>query len=202
MAIHGYDVYRKYLAFKLHFSREKFDFFEANGKGRAKEETYQQRNDFYFFETLARKFSEEEINEFFLASFAESDDPTKLWIGTIKESGRDRWVVWQKRQQSLTYIVSQDFDSMVNYMAAKECSFNSLFETVGGHPPLLRLFFKRQLHLETLVILDMVLGFMVSWDSQLKDPLWSSLSFKIKKLKPFLSIPVSKYRMIMKEKFT
>jgi hypothetical protein len=202
MAIHGYDVYRKYLAFKLHFSKEKFDFFEANGKGRATEKTYQQRNDFYFFETLARKFTEEELNEFFLANFAESDEPSKLWIGTIKESGRDRWVVWQKRQQSLTYIVSQDLDTVANYMATQECSFNNLFETVGGHPPLLKLFFKRRINLETLVILDMVLGFMVKWNESLKDPLWQSLSFKIKKLKPFLSIPVSKYRCLMKEKFT
>jgi hypothetical protein len=53
--MHGFDVYRTYLAMKLHFSNDKFDFFQYEGKVNAKEETYQQRNDFYFFETLARK---------------------------------------------------------------------------------------------------------------------------------------------------
>jgi len=43
---------------------------------------------------------------------------------------------------------------------------------------------------------------MIEWDSKLKDPLWESLSLKIKKYKPFLSIPVKDYRLLMKDKFS
>lgn len=202
MAFHGFDVFRRYLAFKLHFTKERYDFFESNGMGRAKEETYQGRNDFYFFETVARKLSEQEINELFLSIFVDAEDPNKVWIGDVKKRGKDCWMAWQKRQQSLTYIVSQDLDRLVDHMAEKGYSFDDLYQTVGGYPPLLKLYIKRQLHLETLVILDMVLGYMVHWDRKLKDPLWESLSLKIKKLKPFLSIPVDKYKCLIKEKFT
>ena len=51
------------------------------------------------------------------------------------------------------------------------------------------------------MILDMILGFMLRWDRKLSDPLWNALSLKIKKYKPFVSIPVSKYRNELKEKF-
>ena len=199
--MHGFDVYRTYLAMKLHFSNDKFDFFQYDGKVNAKEETYQQRNDFYFFETVARKYDSQEIKEYMLASFVEAENPTKVWIGDIKSTGKDRWLVWAKRQQSLAYIVEQDFDTMAEYMATQEITFNDLFKTLGGHPPLLRLYIKRRINLETLVVLDMVLGYVRIWNERLGDPLWELLSFKIKKYKPFLSIPSSKYKLLMRDKF-
>ena len=66
--MHGVEVYRMYLAMKQHFSNPKFDFFQYNGQVKAKEETYQQRNDFWFFETIARRHTKEEIQELTLVS--------------------------------------------------------------------------------------------------------------------------------------
>ena len=200
--MHGFDVYRTYLAMKLHFSNDKFDFFQYDGKVNAKETTYQDRNDFYFFETVARKYNETEILEYMLASFVEAKDPTKVWIGDIKRTGRDCWLVWAKRQQSLAYIVEQDFDTVVKYLEEAQCSFNNLFETMGGHPPLLKLFYKQRLNLETLIVLDLILGYGTIWNERLKDPLWEQLSFKIKKYKPFLSIPSKKYKALLLDKLT
>ena len=199
--MHGFDVYRTYLAMKLHFGSNKFDFFQYDGKVNAKETTYQNRNDFYFFETIARKYTETEIKEFMLASFVEASDPTKVWIGDIKRGGKDCWLVWAKRQQSLTYIVEQDLDVLVKQLEEDGNTFNNLFETMGGHPPLLRLHIKRRISLETLVIFDMVLKYMKRWDEELRDPLWEQLSFKIKKYKPFLSINSQKYKQLMKNTF-
>jgi len=201
MIVHGVDVYRTYLAFKQHFSNPNFDFFQYDGKVKAKEETYQQRSDFWFFETLARKLTDQEVKEYMLASFVSAEDPSKVWIGHIKRSGKDCWLDWQKQQSSLGYIVEQDLNAMVQHMEAKGYSFNSLFETLGGHPPLLKLFVSKRISLETLVILDMVLGFGKQWDKQLIDPLWEMVSFKIKKYKPFLSINTSKYKFLIKKVF-
>ena len=179
--IHGFDVYRMYLAMKLHFTNSNFDYFVSGGKTNAKEETYQQRNDFYFFETIARKYQKNEIQEFLLASFIRSSDPSKVWIGDIKRVGKDRWLAHQKQTQSLSYIVEQDLSTMVDYMETQGYSFNDLFTPLGSHPALLRLHIKGDVSLETLVVMDMILGFMKEWDKILIDPLWENISFKIKK---------------------
>jgi hypothetical protein len=201
--IHGFDVYKMYLAMKLHFSNPNYDFFQYEGKVRANEETYQQRKDFYFFETIARKYKKEEIQDLLLASFILSENPKKVWIGDIRTTGRDSWMAFQKLQQSLNYTVEQDTESVVEHMGSEGTTFNSLFETMGGHHPrILRLYIKRQINLETLIIYDMILGFMKNWDKKLTDPLWEGLSFKIKKYKPFLSINTSKYRELMKQRFS
>jgi len=197
----GFDVYRTYLAMKQHFTKENFDFFQYEGKVRAKEQTYLQRPDFYFFETLSRKLSDQEVKEYLLASFVKADDPTKVWIGDIKRSGKDCWLAWTKQNQSLQYFIEQDLGAVVNHMETKKYSFNDLFETLGGHPPILKLYIQRRISLETLIVLDMILHFTKKWDTHLQDPLWQSLSLKIRKYKPFLSIPTHKYKQLMKETF-
>ena len=198
--MHGFEVYKMYLAMKQHFSNPKFDFFQYNGQVNAKEETYQQRNDFWFFETVAKKLSSSEVQDFLLASFVQSDDPRKVWIGDIRRAGRDRWVAYQKQRQSMSYLVEQDLGAVADYMETQKDSFNSLFATLGSHPPLLKLHVKGNVSLETLVIMDVCLGFTKLWDKKLHDPLWESLSLKIKKYKPFMSVNTDKYKKIMKEK--
>ena len=201
MIVHGHNVYQTYLAFKQYFSNPNFDFFQYDGKVKAKEETYQQRSDFWFFETLAKKLTDQEVKEYMLASFVSSENPSKVWIGDIKRNGKDHWMVWQKQQSGLTYTFEQDCQRLVDFMEEKQCSFNTLFETVGGHPPSLKLYYKRQLSLETLIVLDMILGFSQQWDSKLKDPLWEQLSFKIRKYRPFLSINTTSFKLCLKKIF-
>ena len=201
MAFHGFDVYRTFLAMKQHFANAKYDFFKYDGKVNAKESTYQQRNDFYFFESLARKLTPLEVKEYLLSNFVYADNPSKVWIGNIKRSGKDNWVKWQKQNQNLSYNFSQDLNKIVALMEARGYTFNDLFDCTHGHPPLLKLYIRKELALETIIILDMVLGFMLRWDQRMDDPLWSALSLKIKKYKPFMSIPVKDYKKLMKETF-
>ena len=186
---------------KQHFTSPKFDFFQYDGKINAKESTYQARSDFYFFETLARKLTPQEIREYLLSSFIYSKNPAKVWIGDIKRNGKDNWVRWQKQNQSLKYIFKQDLGRILEYMENRNVSFNDMFSTKYGHPNVLKLYIREEISIETLILLDMVLKFVLSWDRDLADPLWETLSLKIKKYKPFMSIPVSEYKEIMKETF-
>ena len=201
MIVHGHQVYQTYLAFKQHFSNPKFDFFQYDGKVKAREETYQQRPDFWFFETIAKKLTDQEIKEYMLASFVSAEDPTKVWIGDIKRTGRDSWLVWQKQQSRLSYTFTEDCERLAMYVEEGKHTPSNLFEAVAGHPVVLKLYIKRQISLETLIILDMILGFMVDWDKSLKDPLWQSISFKIRKYKPFLSINTTTFRKVVKSIF-
>ena len=122
----GLDVYRTYLGMKQHFTNPKFDFFQYDGKVKASEKKYQERTDFYFFETMARKLSDQEVKEYLLASFIASTDPSKVWIGDIKRSGKDCWLAWQKQRQSEQYLVSQDLDRLVVLMEEEGYTYISI----------------------------------------------------------------------------
>ena len=45
----GFDVYKIYLAIKLHFTSESYDYFKHNGKTTARLATFTKRRDRYFF---------------------------------------------------------------------------------------------------------------------------------------------------------
>ena len=198
---HGFDVYRTFLAMKQHFTNEKYDFFKYEGKVNAKESTYQARNDFYFFESLAKKLTPLEVKEYLLSNFVYAADTNKVWIGDIKRNGKDKWIAWQKQNQNQRYIFQKDLGTIETHMMTRGYDFNQVFKCDGTHPNLLKMFIREQISLETLIILDMVLKFMLHWDQQLEDPLWTKLSLKVKKYKPFMSIPVSDYKQLLREKF-
>ena len=50
----GFDVFRVYLAVKLHFTTD-YDYFDYDGKVNIKLETFTKRNDRYFFHKLSTK---------------------------------------------------------------------------------------------------------------------------------------------------
>ena len=196
-----FDVYRTFMAMKQHFSNPKFDFFRYDGKVKVKESTYKSRNDYYFFESLARKLTPVEIRQYLLSNFVYSDNPSKVWIGDVKRSGKENWLKWQKVSEAMFYHFSEDVNKISNYMEVRDITFEELFICDSSHPPLLRLYIRKDIRLETLILLDMVLGYVLPWDKRLDDPLWDSLSLKIKKVKPFLSVPVKQYKQFLIEEF-
>ena len=176
---------------KLHFTNENFDYFQAGGKTNAKEETYQQRNDFWFFETLAKKYTAQEIQDLLLASFVLSEETSKVWIGDIKSHGSNRYLVWKKQMEAITYHFSQDIDTMVQCMEQRKYTFATLFgatlsESERRPPGALKLLCKGDILQITFLICDQAIGFIPLWDKYLIDPYWQSLSFKIKKIFIFI----------------
>ena len=79
----GFEVYKTYLAVKLHFTSKSYDYIKYEGKVNAKLDTFTSRNDRYFFHKLSKRFKEDEILHFFVANFAK-DDKTSELIGMNK----------------------------------------------------------------------------------------------------------------------
>ena len=189
------DVYKTYLAFKNHFTKQSYNYFKYSGKSKASVEAYNNRKDRYFFERMSRKKTDDEIKEYFLANFVECDDPDRLWIGEIINTGEDNYKSWAKRFQGLGYL----FKTEVEVFCHKE-TFQQLFTVKGqSHPEILKKYLQGALSIETMVILDMILEYTKDFDSKLIDPVWETVSLKIKKYKPFLNIDVTKYKQVLRE---
>ncbi len=189
-----YQVYCEYLALKSHFSNSKYDYFKYNKKVRASLTSFNRRTDKYWFEKTSRKYKDEEIVNFLVANFVESTSVNQIWIGEIINSGERTYADWMRRQQSLTYLFkeqSNEFFLGTKLEDALNCS--------KGHPPVLKKFLSGQLSLETLVIYDKIFGFSKTFDKKLLDPVWETVSLKIRKYNPFLNIDVFSYKKILRE---
>ena len=78
-------------------------------------------------------------------------------------------------------------------------SFDGIFKLDRNvHPKILKAFLSGKISLETLVILDRIVGFKEHFDKKIIDPVWELTSFKIKKYSPFLNIDVSKFKDMLR----
>ena len=82
-----YEAYLNYLALKLHFDG-KYDYFKYGGKTSATIESFKKRKDKHQFAKLARKLSDEQISEYFIANDSKfepfSIESYKLYIFSLE----------------------------------------------------------------------------------------------------------------------
>ena len=74
-----------------------------------------------------------------------------------------------------------------------------VFNCSKGHPIILKKYLGGEISLETLTILEKIFSFVKKFDSKLKDPVWESVSLKIRKYLPFLNINVFNYKKILRD---
>ena len=190
-----FDCYRCYLSMKNHFTKDKYDFHKYRGKSRATVQSFYKRKDRFWFEKLARNKSDEEVVDFFVSNFITCTDPGKLWIGEMIKDGEGRYTEWKKRNQSLSYVFKEETESIFS-----DGNFDSMFAMDGTrHPQILKEYLRKNISIETLVILDRILEFRENFDSHLKDPVWETVSMRMKKYSPFLNIDVQRYKKILKQ---
>jgi len=199
--MNSYEAYKLYLAIKLHFTTENYDFFKHNAKVNSSMNTFLKRNDRFFFHKLTTKYNKEQLVEFFVCNFFEN---SKTWIGDlIRADGETNYTKWKKYTESFTYNFRMDCNRIASVISDNNCKFDDIFNVSDGqHPKLLRLLLSKQISIQTIIILDKILSFIKSWDKKIKETVvWPELSQKIKKLKPFVNYNLTKCKFIMKEVF-
>jgi len=195
MKVTPFETYQTYLSMKSHFTNRKYDFFKYGGKSRATMASFNKRKDKYWFEKTSRKYSDQQILDFLLSNFVSANNPENLWIGEIINSGERTYAEWMKRQQSLTYLFKEQSNELLFNKKLNEvfdCSNNK-------HPIVLKKYLGGEISLETFMILEKVFSFVKNFDKKLTDPVWETVSLKIKKYTPFLNINVFPYKKILRE---
>ena len=194
MKVTPFETYRTYLSMKSHFTNPKFDFFKYGGKSRATVTSFNKRKDKYWFEKTPRKYSDQQILDFLLSNFVIADNPQNLWIGEIINSGERNYADWMRRKQSLTYLFKEQSEKLLS-----ENELETVFDCSKGHPVILKRYLGGEISLETLTIMEKVFSFVRDFDKKLTDPVWETVSLKIKKYIPFININVYNYKKILKE---
>jgi|TARA_R100001443_G_scaffold89444_1_gene95944 hypothetical protein len=190
-----FDCYKTYIAMKSHFTKNSYDYLRyGNRLPRLTVNSFYQRKDRFFFEKMSRQFDGNEIEKFFIANFTAGTDPEKVFISDIIKTGRDTYIEWQKRNQSLSYTFKEDLNKLFDGR-----NLDEVFSCKKGHPLILKNYLGGHICLETLVICNKILGYTQNFDKKLDPYVWSTVSMKIKKYEPFINIDVFHYKKILKQ---
>ena len=194
MTVTPFETYQHYLSLKNHFTNPKYDFFRYGAKTRATVASFNKRKDKYWFEKTSRKYSDQEVVQFLVSNFISSDNPQNLWIGEIINSGERNYAEWMKRQQSLSYLFKEQMNELLS-----ENELENVFNCSKGHPPILKKYLAGDVSIENVVICEKIFSFREKFDKKLDDPVWETVSLKIKKYIPFLNIDVFHYKKLLRK---
>jgi hypothetical protein len=180
-----------------HFFNPEYDYFTYNGKVTAKFETYDKKSDKIklSYELLGKKFQDKEnLENFFVANiikakkricragqlFEGDDDPNEVYIR------------WQGRTQSLEYNLINEIRNIMEKIPGDSHEngkvFNSLFECKKGkHPEIIKAYLRKDLSLESFVLLDLCFDIVAKLEYALKDDCnWFGIKHKVTKYTPFI----------------
>lgn len=190
----GYGACMLFLALRTHFTNAKYDFFQFNGKLRVTKETYERRNDKYFFEKVAKELSCDELKDFYISNLLKD----KHYITELlDDEATQNLTEYNRRRQSLSYIFTSELDRVF-----RNGITNSFVIRDGVYPDIISLYLRGSVSPETMVITNNFLPFFPKFDKYLgeADPIWSKISLKLNKYRPFLKYDRDRFKRILKEK--
>lgn len=196
----GFDVYKLFLAVKLHFTTDNYDFFQYQGKVNTAKATYDKRKDKYFFDKLANKYNQEALIEYFVSQFVSQQN---VWVGDIiKGEGERTYTSWKNKKRSLQDVFDIEFQNLLELISPPyEKNFDKLFQcSVGTHPIIIKSYLKKIISLETLTIINKIIPFLSDLDKKLTDPIWVTIRNKTIRYSPFLPINTMEYKKLIKNR--
>lgn len=188
----AFGIYTYYLAVKNHFTKPSYDYFKYNGKTSTSVQAFETKKDKFYYYKLSKN---KDAKDLILSNLLQ--DPRK-WVGEIVDNDKSTEIYneWKKKMQSLSYhfknelgCLNENFDS------------NLLVEN-GQHPHLLKLYNRKVVSLETLVIIADLTKCLTYWDTKITDPVvYPDINMKCRKYRPFLNYDREKMRTILLDTF-
>jgi hypothetical protein len=190
----GFEAYALFHALKLHFT-SKYDYVKYNGKTNVTKEQFMLRKDKFQFYKLSRKYKRDELFGFFVSNMLVNP---KIWVGDLLlEDAESEYKVWQKTQQSLSYVFEQDLHRLFDLVNNPE----ELLKVVDGQYPLLYNLYMRDMCVkETLIILNELLNFLPMWVKKVEDDIiFPDFVKSCEKYAPFLNFDKPKMLTVLKK---
>ena len=187
----GYGAYLLFLAIRTHFDSEKYDFFQMNGKLRANKQSYEKRSDKSIFAKFAREYNTTELRDFYISNILED----RHYIADFMDDrAKDEYNNYTRRRQSLSYIYTNELGRIFDQGLSVPFTVNH-----NTFPNIVLLFLRREVSIETMVILDDFLGYTDKFNKYYEDDvIWPKVSKKITKYRPFLKYDKVKMKNILK----
>lgn len=191
--IEAFATYKYFMAIKLHFTTDRYDVFQSNGKVSGSRAAFEKRNDRFLFDKIGRKFDQpRDLIDYFVANFAYGNKSV-IYSG----ESTDCHEVWTKRKESRTHMFKTQMDFIQHQLEKDNLKYEDLFCIDNNVPYLLNLYVGGYIHLETMVILDEFENFLPQWEPLVM--LWGDQLRVINKTKKFVKFDKNKIQSIYQQ---
>ena len=137
----SYEVYRAYLALRLHFTTNNYDVIKQQGRVRASKQSFFKRKDLFAIKKIAEEYSDKDVVDFLVANFVSGD----RWGGVFDSEAKVNYVSWKKRMESISYTFLEEIDSFLLYLEKNNIEIKDAFEMGNKHPAILKFYLKKEI---------------------------------------------------------
>lgn len=186
-----FECFQLYVALKNHFTKTTFNFHKYNGKVKVSVAQFQQRNDRYYFEKLAKHSDPKGL----LISNLISNQ--QMWIGDLfnDQKAQDNYIKWKSRIDRFSYVFKQEITQFADDSVENICRVQP-----NSHPIIITKYLQGKISLETLVVISDCVGCIKYWNTEMRnDIVWDHVGKLVVKYKPFLTYDRQKFREIVKQ---
>ena len=143
--MNGFDVYKIYLAIKLHFTskNQSYDYHKHNGRTTARMDTFTKRRDRYFFHKLSKSYNDKSIVNYFLSNFVSNTIISTYWKIEEQLKFWNEEVVWDFFDEKVEKInindlnrvtdnseLSKEIQEKITTLYEKEVPFAAIWDVV------------------------------------------------------------------------
>jgi hypothetical protein len=186
-----FQAYMMFTALSRHFKwKSTYDYIKYGGKVKLNPDTFETKKDKYFYFRLSKH---DDLLGYCISNMVDRDVtyPTQLFNAEAEHA----YTQYKKRQEALGYTFKQDIKKL-------DRDFDSNFKVTDGQPPLLRMMLRKEICIETFIILNYLLKFYGHWDRKLgDDPVWARTKHKCEKYQPFINFDASKHLAALKAEY-
>lgn len=175
-----FEVYKLYLALKLHFTTEKYDITKTRGAVKASEKAFLKRKDIIAMRKLARDYKKKEVIDLLVANFVSGD----RWGGMFDTQSSEIYKEWKARKSRRDYQFEQDLE-LIKLEMEKQSISDPFVADQGQHALVYRLYLGKKITIETLVLLDKLFDFSYKEND---DIFLKDVSMLIRKYRPFVKL--------------
>jgi hypothetical protein len=189
----GYTACCLYRSLKLHFTSG-YDYFYYHGRVSYSEERFSINQHITTYNKIGKLYSDEEQRDLFISNFIVNKN---LWVrDMLSIEAQEIYKDFKKRKQSLSYIFEND---VINMFMDEDPE--QLFKYEEGNMPLIiKKMLRKDICMETVVIMDDFMDFIGKYDKIIKDDLvWADISMNLVKYKPFVKYDKVKLKGILKK---
>jgi hypothetical protein len=183
--MNGFEVYREYIAIKLHFTNDYYDYFKVGGRTTANIHSYNKRKDQYFFDYLAKNGGDESDIKMKLVLYFLNE--RHMYIKEIVEEYRKRpnyFLQWLGFIEGFPYTAIKQFGEIRDgFIKAKSSTISTQNIDVFHSPIIFEKYLEKEIYAESFILFDSFFKISKLLKHNL---LWKEESKILKKYFPFV----------------
>lgn len=179
-----FELYRRYIALKLHFTTDSYDIVKTKGAVKLAESSFYGKSVEKIMNYFVKKYTKLEATNLFVSNFIVGDK----YGGMYSTESKEIYDAWVYRMAKLKYIFKTELNDIYNHAEAD--GIDDPFEIIDGqHPYFIRCYLAKYTSLETLTIINKINPYTDKLDAALpNDIVWPDVRRLIVKYTPFIKI--------------